>query len=430
MRCIEHVHPVPPQFYRAVGEKTGVLNTLFFKTVDRGDPVAYQTATSRCDLEYLLEFDGELDFGVSGKGANLGASLTSCIGEALERFSLCWPDTDTMRRTSYDELVRTDRAAEFEYLDEFSDEFRERFLAPFSRETELLWEPGVDLLTGENVYVPAEYVWNRVGPLTSEPTHLLGSSNGVAAAPTLQEAVLWALLEHVERDGIMRTWWTQTVPNQVDVDALPWLREAIDERLPRADLSVRLFECESIVDVPVYGSALVSERDTYPTFVMAGAAALDPDEALREAALEAMQGWPYLHDIAVQYDAAEIQIDEVVDDFTQNIVYYAHPDNFDDVSFLLDGPLTTPTEPNERAVQPDEEWTAGQQLEYLLGLLEDAGCTPIAFDVTAPDVRQCGTHVARVFVPELVRLIPPAAVPARHPAFEGVEITEKPHPYP
>jgi ribosomal protein S12 methylthiotransferase accessory factor YcaO len=80
---------------------------------------------------------------------------------------------------------------------------------------------------------------------------------------------------------------------------------------------------------------------------------------------------------------------------------------------------------------PDREaWSTERSLAHCLDALADAGCTPIAFDLTTRDVRDVGLAVTRVFVPELVPLTLPFALPSNHPAFDGQELTDQPHPFP
>lgn len=422
-----HDEVLPPQLYRALGQRTGVIGTLFLEPPYRGSPKAYQTITSHCDIEYLVDHGDTIDLSVSGKGVALADSMTSCVGEFLERYSLCWLTEDDIRRETYRSLVETDCVVDFDYLDIYSDAFRDRFLAEFTRETEIPWAAGTNLCTGETVYVPAEYVWMHVGPLEPGPSHVIGSSNGVAAGPSLEEALLWAMYERIERDGIMRTWWQRTVPDRIDIDSIPQLRDYVDEHLPHEEFSMHLLECESAIDIPTYASAFVSSTGEYPKFAIAGSASLDQESALFDAATEALQGWPYLHHIALQYDLEEFNVEEVVEDYTRNVLYYAQPDNFDDLQFLLDGPVKT--------LETDRypglcDWSVERRITILLERFEDAGCTPIGFDVTSPDVRQCGTHVARVFVPELIGLTPPAAAPVDHPTIDSATVNDRPHPFP
>lgn len=416
---------IDPQCYRAVGRKTGLIHTFHYQTPPRGFPVSYKVYPMRSDIEYPVDTDSELDLAIVGKGSSLSESLMSCVGEGLERYAMTIPDEGSMRRATYDDLEASETVVDFEYLDIYGENRLGPEFEPFSQETELLWTPGTNLLTGETVFVPAPLVWYQVDRLQSEPPSLPSTSTGVAAGPSLVEAVLWGLFESIERDGLMRAWLLQQSPSTIAADSLPGLGAFGDEAVPHDDLTVHFLDCPSPVDVPTVGSALVDERDEYPKFLLTGSAGLDPVEALKDAVAEANQTWSYLYHLACRNGLEAVDSSEI-SDLDRNMYYYAQPGNFDDVSFLLDG---VPAE-SIGADYPDvEEWPVERQLAYTLDRLEDANCTPIVFDLTTPDVRETGVRVVRTFVPELVPLSIPNAAPVDHPAFEDETLTDKPHPF-
>jgi len=418
---------IPTGLQRLVGGKTGLLEKIVLQVPDRTEPAPFQTAPEMTSLKHLLETDDRLSLNITGKGADFQSSVESCIGELAERYSMSWPDRDRMTRGSYAELSQSEHVVDFEYLDLVEESVRDEHLIELTRDTEMLWEPGTDLLTGRRVHVPAEHVWNRIRFLGEEPMYFLGTSNGVAAGPTIEAAMLWALYELIERDGIMRTWWQHKQPPSVEIDELPWLTEFTQRHLPSDDLSVQIFESQSKIDIPTYLSALVNERDAYPNFLVAGGADLDMESALADAAIESCQGWIYTHHLRNIYDADSVSMDDLHITLEKNLLYYADPRNFEDVSFLFDGP---PLQLSPEQYPDVDGWSIRQRLDHLLELLEQADCTPIAFDLTAEDIGNSGINVARVVVPELVSLTPSGIPPAKHPAFEGKEINTQPHPFP
>lgn len=418
---------VPNGLQRVIGGKTGLLEEIILHLPDRTEPAPFQTTPELASLEYLLEAEKEINLNITGKGTEFQGSIESCIGELVERYAMSWPDQEPMTRASHAELNESAQVVDFEYLDLFDESFRSEYLTDLTRDTEMLWEAGTNLLTGDQVYVPAEHVWNRTRFLADEPMRFLGTSNGVAAGPTMEAAMLWALYELIERDGIMRTWWRHEEPPSVNIDALPWLDDFTERHLPNDDLSIHIFECDSQVDIPTYLSALVNEQDEYPNMLVAGGADLDMRSAIIDASIESCQGWIYTHHLKNMYDIDDIDIDETVYTLEENLLYYAHPQNFEDISFLFDGPSL---QPNPAEHTDISEWTIRERLDHLLELLEQAGCTPIAFDLTSEDIGNSGINVARVVVPELVGLTPAGATPTEHPAFAGDELVEKPHPFP
>jgi hypothetical protein len=81
-------------------------------------------------------------------------------------------------------------------------------------------------------------------------------------------------------------------------------------------------------------------------------------------------------------------------------------------------------------------------LHVLLDRCSTMKITPIAFDLTTPDIRDCGLFACRVFVPELVPLGVPSAPFLGHPRLARFVATAErdgtagcipgwvPHPFP
>ncbi|MGM0604303.1 MAG: YcaO-like family protein [Halobacteriota archaeon] len=410
---------------RAIGGKTGLVFEWYVSHRARSDPEAYLTVPDSTDIAGIVGFDGDLDLGVSGKGASLAGSLASALGETIERYCLCWPpDLSSLDLDPYEERVRHHRTIEWSYLDVFSDAQRGSVLDPLNRETPLYWTTGIDLLTGASVSVPAELVWMRVGSLEGVPQHFPGSSNGTAAGTDLEDAIVRAIYEAVERDAFMRTWCLQRSPTQLSIPTGHAARSSYD-RVHGRSITPYVFAYESPIDVPTVGAALRNDRERQPNFITGGGAALRPVDAIDDALNEVAQGWPYTTYMATQHDVGQVDARDATDNFDENVLYYSRPENADEVEFLFEGPTVSVDRRYERPESGDQS-----ELETLLSALDRADCTPIAFDLTTPDAAQAGTAVARVVIPELVSLTPPAILPRTHPAFDGRTVTDKPHPYP
>jgi|GEM_PF-2014690 len=417
---------VEPVHKRAVGNVAGIVSDWYLSHRSRSDPEAFLTVPNTTDIASLVGASGSLDLGVSGKGQTLSASLTSALGETIERYCLCWPPAASELDTeSYSSRKQTHEPVRWEYLDVFTDEQRSSVLDPLTKATPIQWTTGTNLLTGDAVSVPAELVWMRVGSLASVPQHFPGSSNGCAAGTDLTDAIVRAIYEAIERDAFMRMWCRQRPPTQLSIPDTGSVRDVYD-RISKRSLTPYLFAYESPVPVPTIGAALCNDRNRRPHFVTGGGAHRSASDAVVDALNEVAQGWPYTNYMATQHELSDLSAADATDNFDQNVLYYSQPENAHEVEFMFAGdrePLTAyydTTHPTES--RPD--------LHYVLAALSDAGCTPIAFDLTTPDAAQAGIAVARVVIPELVPLTPPAILPRNHPALKDTTVTTKPHPYP
>lgn len=425
---------LPPLYSRAIGSRTGIVSEFYVSNPARSDPKTCLTIPDTADIAALVGLDGDLDLGLSGKGENLSDSLASALGETIERYCMCWPRESTLEYGSYEEIAATHRVPEWEYLDVFTPDQRDRVLEPLTKGTTMPWTIGTDLRTGESVAVPAELVWMRVGPLESIPQRFPGSSSGCAAGTGTVDAIVRSLYEVIERDAFVRTWCLQRPPTRLDIDETHPAAAHID-RVRTAAIEPHVFEHDSPIDIPTVGAALRNEREELPTFITGGAAALDRTRAIAGALDEVAQGWPYTTHLATTHDLDSVDATAATDNFDENVLYYGLPENFDEVSFLFEGPIEPIDTADVCEHKPTGDAGEGSQsrkreLKQLLAALAEIDATPIAFDLTTVDAAQLGIAVTRVVVPELVPLTPPAILPRGHPAFDDRVITEKPHPYP
>jgi len=163
------------------------------------------------DAPGFVFFGGELDpadFGLqgyggpvslSGKGTCTGEALAGCIGEGIEHLSRFeWGDEKLVRgfgrtidhgldQSSFGEIIK---------LAGYEDA---------SSMPELDWMPAVRMSDAARVYIPAVLCLSRPAS-RSFPTLSSAISTGCAAGPTLEAAILAALLELIERDAVA-SWW-------------------------------------------------------------------------------------------------------------------------------------------------------------------------------------------------------------------------------
>lgn len=420
---------IDPQYKRLLGTKTGIVNDVYTTLPSREDPESYLSRPQTCGIGYLAGVGEEVDLGIGGKGYTLEGSCMSSIGETVERYCLCFPDEAALERGTYNEMADRGPIVDFEYLNIYDPEIMGDRLSPFDRETEIYWVGGRNLLTGESVYVPAELVWSDMGPLEGITNRFLGTTNGCAAGGSKEMALVESIMELVERDGFMRTWAYQRSPQQIDPSDFPDVVSFRDEKIENDSLRAHIWEYETRLDIPTIGAAIVNETDERPKFIIGGAADLDPTEAMKDAMVETIQGWPYVAEIAIEQGVDDVDPNDPNDNFNTNVLYYSLPEHFDEVNHLVRGERTR----FESAHLPDvDDWSYRDRLKYCLDQFDRAGMTPIAFDLTTRDVAEAGFDVTRVYVPELVGLSPPFTLPVEHPAFAGDadELTDKPHPYP
>ncbi len=419
---IDYSH-IPWPAARLLGSKTGIVRTLLHYLPDRSDPAVFYSTAIESDITELASGDGAGSLEAGGTGIDLLSSRMRTLGEAAERYCLHFPGTAGLIDASHVDLDQsTDRVVPFDYIDVFDPEARDQVgLRRITPTTSIQWQLGTNLLTGNDVYVPAQWIWLAGTGATTRwyPT----TSSGSACHGSVQAALSGAITERIERDAVMRTWYRQVTPTAVEIDEESHLHTLDLTRFESAFRRIRFLELESPVDVPVAGCVATDCRDRAPKFVMGGDADPSFSSALQGALLETAQSWAYLKDLVVRNRRREIDPGRIYN-LEDNLLYYSFPAQFPHVAFLLEGPV--------KRYRPDgdEQPSPSARLGRLLRALRQADMTPIAVDVTTRDVEEVGLSVVKVVIPELLDLSLPSLPPVRHPALAGRDITDKPHPYP
>ncbi|HWV47139.1 MAG TPA: YcaO-like family protein [Nitrospira sp.] len=201
---------------------------------------------------------------VGGTGSSSNMAQIKAIAEAYERYA-----SGSLRI----DLIASTRTLDSRWLDprkvapltvEQLKAYKK--LQAFSESAFYEWVRGVSLANAEPVLLPIDLAFFPVfqEDLGRKPLHA-GNSSGVAAYSNLEEAQRRALLEAIERDALMHSWFTRVPPVQISHDRLPlhWRRRA--EYWQEQGREVYVLDI-SRHGVSVTQVAIVS-REAYPSFV-------------------------------------------------------------------------------------------------------------------------------------------------------------------
>lgn len=239
-----------------------------------------------------------------GKGWNPATAAACAVFEAAERIAGCFRATLSLRMATADELGAS--ALLPHEVDLHSEAQRARpsppgpptaLTVPFVLDPHLrtAWVRAQPLRKGvSDRWFPAAAAFYGF-PFTV-PRFAVATSNGCAAGPTMQDAVLGGLYELIERDAAA-IWWYNRIPRPAI--AVPELREARLERvaaaLSKAGRSFALLDLTTDLGVPVV--AAVSRRDSgLPGWTLGFGAAASHAEAALQATAELAQLLPATDD--------------------------------------------------------------------------------------------------------------------------------------
>lgn len=217
----------------------------------------------------------------TGKGVSAIQAQVSLTMESIERFCSEYRDEYSSRliRGSYDALKKKHNTLDPHSLILSS-------LSDYRPEGDMHWVWGTDLLSQEEILVPACTVYH---PFHLDEMSLINThTNGIAAGNTLEEAVVHGLAEVVERDA-----WSIAQHNRhfreslsVEDGAETEFIVRVIEKFSRADIEIVAKNITSDVGVPVIAAF---SRDLVHDNMMpidGFGAHLDPKVAMVRAILE------------------------------------------------------------------------------------------------------------------------------------------------
>ncbi len=424
-----------------VGIVTGV--NQYLRDVD--DVRAFSVGASTCETTHLI---GERSTATNGGGAlRERAAVVAAIAETVERYSATYrPDHAVIQASSRELITRGDNAVSPRRLRLFTDAQLAEPGFPFVGFTDDLtisWVPGIDLASGERTWLPADLVF--LSPPPREPAGPIGygTSNGLAAGCTWDEAALSGLLELVERDGFCIAWHNGLSMPLIDPTSDPEVSAFFDRHVRPAGLSVALVDLSGFGQVPSVLAVVRNEDNDIAPIGLGAAAAADPTRAIVKAVIEAFQTrvWMRAEQRAGTALPPDTDFTAEICSFHDHVRLYSGPGLIEHTRFL--------DASDDRVAVGDLPVVPGlRPRQVLLGLLERLGAQGVDVylaDVTSPDVRAAGAVVARVFAPALVPLdawyrARFLGVPRlrRRPVELGLvprprrdeELTAYPHPFP
>jgi ribosomal protein S12 methylthiotransferase accessory factor len=325
----------------------------------------------------------------------------AAIGEALERYSALYVPRERVRlataRSLGDAAVPPSRFALFHPTQHAAGELP---FVEFTEDTQTAFVEGIELDDGSAAHLPAELVY--LGrPATASLPIAYSTSNGLACAGTFTEAVLRALLELVERDAVMLAWKCR-----LSLPLLDWTDDdgllTYDRRFfGRTGLAFGVLDGSVFLDVPVAIAVVHGHPASGASLAMGAGAGATIADAWLAAVSEGFGVFRWVRQQTLDLPPGTPPPDpDRIETFEEHLLSYARPEQARLARFLDASEERTPT----RSVQALEGTSPRSQVEAVLRRLARRGLSAYAVDVTSPDVRALGLHVARVIVPELCAL--------------------------
>ncbi len=358
------------------------------------------------------------------------AARQAAIGEAVERYCGSFMGATQPIRASYEQLrARGEHAIDPEQLILFNDRVYQRPdcpLVPFQRDTPTYWVAGRSLTRDCPAWLPMSLVyfnWDR-SRFADQPFTNWVNYAGIAAGPTLEQALLSGIEELIERDSTMVWWYNRpALPALALPPALAQIWQDVpDHHAQRA----WLIHIPNEFAIPVMAGVVEHQQEQLLTIGFACRA--NPVQAALKAWSEALILEESAYDL-LQPDGRNYQaiaagwLPNALQPWRADRSYLdAYRPDFSDVRHLLMH-LQLALDPRLIAqIRPWLDRPAAGDMAAIPSLserslaayrqrIEARGYELFYCDITLPDIALTGLRVVRVIIPGLVPNVPAAFPP-------------------
>lgn len=326
-------------------------------------------------------------------------AIVGAIGEAVERYSAAFVPYDQVILRSYASVgegaVSPWSMVLYNDAQYEQPEFGYKRVDP---EEPIGWVTGYSLTQDRPILVPAFAVYQPYRSQAGESPVIQQVTTGMACGNTLEEAILSAICEVVERDASMLMWMqTRRPPKVVTGDSNSTALLEVLGRFGSVQRYVTLLNVTTDLSIPAYVAVWDGPIASECGAIFASCASLSPGRAAVGALTELAQCLMWagsLVDKGVHLPDPAIEQLSLIE---EHVLWSLRPTTRPAFAFALS---------SERQVAFDERSELGlvdvdvlQAIMRCVELIAAAGLEVIVVDVTSPDIRECGLHVVRAIIP-------------------------------
>ncbi|MFF3996552.1 TOMM precursor leader peptide-binding protein [Streptomyces cyaneofuscatus] len=370
---------------------------------------ASTTTAPVAGTHFVRGYAGLNDVTWSGQANRYATSRTLAYLEGLERYA------GTHRRRGTSPVVDSYRNLAGQALNPSECGFyapetyaSDPLVSPFDPDRAIPWVWGHSLRDDRPVLVPARLAHYSAG--VDADNFVFECSNGCATGGSLEEAILFGLLELVERDAFLLAWYGRARLTAIDLTTAttPAVRSMLD-RAALHGYDVHAFDTRMDLAVPVVTALAVRRDGGHGTLSFSAAAGFDPADTVEAALSEVLTYIPHL-----PYQVAErrTELEAMERDFSKvlhlkdHAQLYGLPSMVRHAAEYLEPEAVLPLEEVFADWQPLRPRTGDlmDDLRCLRDQLTGAGYDVIAVDQTTPEQHRMGLHTVSTTVPGLLPL--------------------------
>ncbi|MFB7079252.1 TOMM precursor leader peptide-binding protein [Streptomyces sp. NPDC056308] len=358
---------------------------------------------------FVRGYAGLNDVTWSGQANSYDTSRTLAHLEGLERYA----GTTRRRGTSpvvgsYNRL--SDRALDPAACGLYAPKTyaNDPMVSPFDPDRPIPWVWGHSLRDDRPVLVPARLAHYSAG--VEADNFVFECSNGCATGGSLEEAILFGLLEIIERDAFLLAWYGRAPLTAIDLGSCrsPAVRTMAD-RAALHGYDVHAFDTRMDLAVPVVTALAVRRDGGYGTLSFAAAAGFDPESTVESALSEVLTYIPHL-----PYQVAErhSELTAMAQDFSRvrqlkdHAQLYGLPAMAEHAKEYLAPVAVRPSADIFGGWEPLRPRTGDllDDLNLLRDRIAAVGHDVIVVDQTTPEQHRMGLHTVATLVPGFLPL--------------------------
>jgi ribosomal protein S12 methylthiotransferase accessory factor len=232
------------------------------------------------------------------------------------------------------------------------------------------------------------------------------TSNGCALGGSLEEAIFYGIMEVVERDSFLLTWYAQLPLTRLDPYSAndKELELMIDRARAAAGYDIHLFNSTMEHGIPSVWALAKNRKQKGLNIICAAGAHLDPVRAVKSAVFE-LAGMMLTLDDKLEENRDEVEKmlhdSSLVRKMDDHGMLYGLPQAEERLQFLLDDdrPMRTFAEEyGEKVNHPD----LTEDLQEILQEFRRLQLEVIVVDQTTPEIARNGLHCVKVLIPGML----------------------------
>lgn len=385
-----------------IDERTGIILEYerLFENMEVGINY-HHFSTATCSRPLRINLKGNLNRPVSaennlispspsGSGISAKEAEIHTLMESIERYSNMVVDESYIIWASYSEIQK--KAINPSDLGLYVEEQYIRndlSCSKFSVDSRIPWIIGHNLSSGNDVFVPADFVYY---PAIRNRPLVLETSNGASSHTDIVQAVLNGLLEVIERDSFLTMWL-----NKISMPILNIRKIPIDVREPmniirRLGMDVKLVDLTNDTQIPTIMAACYNKkRNSYPSLIVGSGSHLEPKRALLKAVLEMELG---LFEALQNPNKEKINDPSKIHSIYENSRYYLYPNTRNSWEFMLCSKKMSKMDFLSPRILMDNY----ANLMQIVKRLKSMNHSVVWVDITPIDMKKIGLRTVKVFV--------------------------------